>query len=894
MAQIQKVTAGVPLNPDAAGMPRANIQSATGRALQGVGQAVGGLADAFQQREEQKQNFKAENDYRRLQLEYGREMDERSQNMAPDGAGFHDDFMGSVYTPKREEFLQSLPPRLQEKYSVILGEEGADTEQWSIRAATQERDQLYSWYDSGLQESRDMLANAIAVDPEAYDELLKQGMAEIDASGLPTAKKEEHRKTWENMAQVAHLNRMLETNPEAVLRDLGADPRYLSPTTQFSSLKEALIKQESGGDPNAVSVKGAIGLMQVMPATAYDIAKEMQDPNFPTGGSPEQVHEYLSNPVVNQRYGDFYLKKQIRKYARTGGLEAALIAYNGGPGRADKWIESGFDDSVLPAETRKYYKAIMARLPGGPTANKGDPSKVQLVFKGGVSAAGEVNKDLRDRVQSSFAGLGIDRVRITSGHRDEEENKRAGGAKGSQHIHGNAVDIDVSGFSHAERNRIIRSLSANGVTGIGVGSNIIHADLGGRRAWGYKTAAGGGEVPSWAKEAVKEHLSNSARTPRGSIGTTGRYGTLPYNDRQKFIASADRVVTDRYNVNSKATAVQRVELQTAMQNDLAAITATGQSTGQVDDTAVATILGEDDYVKWARQKELANRTFTAKDGIGTMTAEEMQVRLTDYEPEPGSVTFADDQRVQAAVQKEIDRVTRERAQNPDRAAMRFPDVEAAWKEVSGTPEPTPQATQEFVRLMLDRQKEFSLKPGSEAPVPREWGVQIGRSMARIPELGGNNLDEVNALILLQYEALREVFGDYTEEVILYALSEYRGVGENTAGLITGYMEAIEAGGDPMRRLRQQEDAALDRDQVESTSEQGFFSRVRNFLAGEEPEPEEGETATVEETAVDDELVLRAIGAMDRLGELDASDEAALINRYGRDVVTAAKARSGRD
>ena len=62
--------------------------------------------------------------------------------------------------------------------------------------------------------------------------------------------------------------------------------------------------------------------------------------------------------------------------AATGGIEAALVAYNGGPERAKEWIKSNFDDKVLPAETRKYYKAVMARLPGYRENNgKGDPNE---------------------------------------------------------------------------------------------------------------------------------------------------------------------------------------------------------------------------------------------------------------------------------------------------------------------------------------------------------------------------------------------------------------------------------------------------------------------------------------------------------------------------------------
>lgn len=900
MAQIIRYDAGQQLNPGSA--PNEQMRNYTASALQGLGGAVQDVAAAFQRQQEQKEDFKAKDGYRRLQLGLGQQMDDRAQNMEPDGSGFHDAFVKDVYTPERDKFLAGLPERLRSQYGVILGEQGSDTAEWSIKAATKERDQLYNWYDGQISVSNEELATAIAQDPDAYDNYLQQGRDLIEQSGLPTAAKEKHAKEWERMAQVSFLNRQLERNPEGVLKELGADPRYLTPTTQFNILKRAVVGQESGGDPNAISPKGAIGLMQVMPRTAVDISKWMKDGLIDASMSDERIASIISNPTVNQKYGEFYLKKMIRDYSAKGGLEAALIAYNGGPQRAKEWIESGFDDSVLPAETRKYYKEVIARMPtsqpGG--AGRGDPSGVKLEFvgqTGGDKGGRNVSKDLTDRVQSAFAGIGLDRVRITSGFRDEETNTRVGGAKKSQHIHGNAMDIDVSGYSHADRVKIIEALSASGITGLGIGTNIIHADIGGRRAWGYKTSAGGGEVPAWAQKAIAAHLSNASTMP-GGVRSSGRFGNLSYADRQNFIAKADQQLTSLAAQENKANAVQRVELRSAMANELASITASGQSTNAVDDTAVSTILGEDDYIKWVSDRDRAQRTFAATDGVNQMTVEEMDTRINDYKPDPGSPTFADDVKVAAALQKQVDTVMRERSQQPDKAAMRYPDVQEAYSKIEKDANPDPSDVQSFVKLMLEKQKDFSLKPGSEAPVPRVWAMEIGRSLARVPEMAGKNLPDVNAALLVQYDALHKVFGEYTDEVILYSLAQYKGVGPNTAGLISGYMEAIQGGGDPFRRIRERQSTAADMDQVESaTTEPSTWSTLKSFFTGEsndaapadagDPQP-----APPVETPVDNELVQRAMSAIGSLDELTPAEEAVLVSRYGKVNVDKAKSQLG--
>lgn len=837
MATITKYVAQQQLQPDSGGMPRPVFSNVVGEALQGVGRSIAVLGEVQQRRQQQKEDFVAADGRRNLELMLGEGMTERAENIAVDGEGFHKDFMENVYQPAVNDYLNSLPKRLREKYAVELGADGSATTGWSIRAATTERDQTYKWFSDQLLVSQEQMANAISLDPELYDKELQEHYDRIDAAGLPTPQKMEQRKAAERLAQLSALNRLIETNPEGVVRDLGADPRLLSPTTQFDIVRNALIQQESGGRPNVVSNAGAVGLMQVMPETAREIAREIGDSAFPK--RTDEIVDYLSNPSVNVRYGEYYLKKMIKQFGAHG-LEAALVAYNGGPKRAQDWITSGFDDSVLPAETSNYYKTIMKnlQLPGRGSAQA---NQVSLTFaSGGASAESKVNLDLSQRVKSSFAALGIRNVKITSGYRSVEQNRAAGGAGRSQHVHGNAMDIDVSGYTKAERVQIIRTLSANGITGIGVGTNIIHADLGGRRAWGYKTTAGGGPVPDWAIDAIEEHLEGKASM--AGAGLKGRYASLPWADRQQMIARADQTITQRYNDTAKASAVAKVETQTAMQNELASLERAGSSTGAISDEDISTVLGEDDYMKFVRQREVALKTFNAKQGMLGMGFEQLGEHVRTFEPDPGSPTFADDQRVYAAVQKEEARITRLRANAPDEAAMEYPEVKAAYAKIDPrTMDPAqiaPNDVQEFIRTMIATQKEFNLKPGSEAPVPRAWGMRIGKTIADfVPELGGKaKMDDVRAALLVMYTSLQETFGEYTEEVILYSLREYKGVGPNTGELITGLMEKIQTGGDPMKLLRKA-DRAVNRDDVEGVSD-GWFGAVKRYIDGDDTTEDE--------------------------------------------------------
>ena len=120
------------------------------------------------------------------------------------------------------------------------------------------------------------------------------------------------------------------------------------PIEQKTNLYSAVEMVESGGDVNAVSSKGAIGPMQLMPETA-------KNPGY--GITPVQN----DSPAENRRVGREYLDAMLNKYK--GNLDFALVAYNWGPSNTDKWIKGGGDKSKLPKETRDYLDKVNSIVP---------------------------------------------------------------------------------------------------------------------------------------------------------------------------------------------------------------------------------------------------------------------------------------------------------------------------------------------------------------------------------------------------------------------------------------------------------------------------------------------------------------------------------------------------
>ena len=111
------------------------------------------------------------------------------------------------------------------------------------------------------------------------------------------------------------------------------------------ALIAAVIYQESKFRPSAKSSSGAIGLMQLTPATA-------QRDRDPHGGSAFRTSD-LYNPEINIRYGAWYLDNLFKKY---GSERLVLAAYNAGQGNVDKWRAHG--EPIQFAETRAYVERV--------------------------------------------------------------------------------------------------------------------------------------------------------------------------------------------------------------------------------------------------------------------------------------------------------------------------------------------------------------------------------------------------------------------------------------------------------------------------------------------------------------------------------------------------------
>ena len=130
------------------------------------------------------------------------------------------------------------------------------------------------------------------------------------------------------------------------------------------ALALAITRQESEFNPRAISPAGARGLMQLMPATAQRVARDL--------GVSHSTAKLIDDPVHNATLGKAYLAQRLERYRGASILAAA--AYNAGAGRVDEWIERFGDprnprvdaidwiETIPFSETRNYVQRVMEGL----------------------------------------------------------------------------------------------------------------------------------------------------------------------------------------------------------------------------------------------------------------------------------------------------------------------------------------------------------------------------------------------------------------------------------------------------------------------------------------------------------------------------------------------------
>jgi len=214
-----------------------------------------------------------------------------------------------------------------------------------------------------------LLGNGGLVDL-AVRELEKAASDDVDKSWAPA-------ETAQLYIDTGHYDRAIEVMKRSVPSyfavDISTLPREyweaLFPRPYWLDLKKfsvsngldpylvaSLIRQESEFNPIAVSRANAVGLMQLLPRTGKQVARQVSMKRY----NPSQLY----TPTVNLELGTHYFRGMVDQFG--GSFEHALAAYNAGTDRVEEWMGQGkyrdtaeFVESIPFTETREYVQAII-------------------------------------------------------------------------------------------------------------------------------------------------------------------------------------------------------------------------------------------------------------------------------------------------------------------------------------------------------------------------------------------------------------------------------------------------------------------------------------------------------------------------------------------------------
>lgn len=334
---------------------------------------------------------------------------------------------------------------------------------------------------------------------------------------------------------------------------------WVSERTQTSgsgaAIWGALEMAESGGNPNTPdSPKGALGIAQVMPDTAREVLVQLGRQDLANLPDAELKNTLRTDTALNRRIGQTYLSTQLKTFG--GDVEAALVAYNAGPAAAKAFLAHnagkvpGSRDYDVPgfkglkSETEKYVQKIFTtagyssgQTPPGYrmtvenwTLKNFKPTDLMAPTEGGqwVDARAAQGLDsIADAMSKRFPGFKVKINEETSGDPNQPTAGRRRGTSDpkdnphvdkSQHLAGNAFDIQVQGWTDEQKAAFLQEARSRGFSGIGFyGPNgHLHIDMGKERTWG--------PMPEWAKAAMATPITRGAG---GEVVTKDFAGATP-------------------------------------------------------------------------------------------------------------------------------------------------------------------------------------------------------------------------------------------------------------------------------------------------------------------------------------------------------------------------------
>lgn len=378
-------------------LPRASAGAFQGNDLSGLANLSGGIANQIDQRQEVQQRqaeAKAEQAAREAKAEAARQKEiddnlwltrqttdinrkmieareQAKMQISPDGTGFaqnldqhYQQSLASIY-----QEADQRGPEVRARAEAIFGQHGNEFLNQNL---TIENAQKTSFRTAGLEESLNNLSQGVnAGGDTSQARALAAAVFTQAATFLPPDDLVRLKNKFQQDITLASYQAQIARDPKAALIALqnggqAAGGKMFEATPGLLASVEA---QESNGNQSSVSPKNAIGVMQLLPDTAKEAARDL--------GIPFDEKRLREDVNYNRELGAAYLNKQLQKYQ--GEPVLALAAYNAGPGQVDEWIKQfgdprkgeisaeDFAQKIPYQETKQYVSQILRQSSSDPS-----------------------------------------------------------------------------------------------------------------------------------------------------------------------------------------------------------------------------------------------------------------------------------------------------------------------------------------------------------------------------------------------------------------------------------------------------------------------------------------------------------------------------------------------
>lgn len=262
-------------------------------------------------------------------------------------------FYGQLAIYKKDNFLHQVTEERQEIYysHFILPEEPEITSKDVVRI-------------SRMKEVQNAYLNSMSFKNASYTEtLMKRAIDRCKTKG-EVSLVVNLMKEWEPESNITNLIIRYATSKNVYfVRDLFPISPYIGIEDENSHLLHAIAKQESAFNHRVISRAGAIGYMQLMPATAKEVARKLK--------IPYSKHRLRTDPKYNIALGSGYIADIKKRF--DGSDLLAIATYNAGPTATKRWLNTYYDPrketdidkivdwiELIPyQETRNYVHRIM-------------------------------------------------------------------------------------------------------------------------------------------------------------------------------------------------------------------------------------------------------------------------------------------------------------------------------------------------------------------------------------------------------------------------------------------------------------------------------------------------------------------------------------------------------